>query len=174
MGRQPHHRNLLPPADCRCGRRFRRPAERVPHLPPFWPLPARRQSCWKTRTSRALSRASSPITSRQRKNTSSKSTPQKKRWKARTASSSPAPNAPIDTEEGFADAIDRCHAYLDAGADMLLINQLKTVEQAQRFAEEFPDVLAHVSGFEPVRRSGERRSSPISPTSASTSSRCTS
>lgn len=49
-------------------------------------------------------------------------------------------NVLIDTEEGFADAIDRCHAYLDAGADMLLINQLKTVEQARRFAEEFPDV----------------------------------
>ena len=60
-------------------------------LAAVWPLPARRQSCWKTRTSRDLSRASSPITSRRRKNTSSKSTPRKKRWKARTASSSPAP-----------------------------------------------------------------------------------
>ncbi len=49
-------------------------------------------------------------------------------------------NVLIDTEEGFADAIDRCHAYLDAGADMLLINQLKTIEQAKRFAAEFPDV----------------------------------
>lgn len=49
-------------------------------------------------------------------------------------------NVLIDTEEGFADAIDRCHAYLDAGADMLLINQLKTIEQAKRFAAEFPNV----------------------------------
>lgn len=49
-------------------------------------------------------------------------------------------NVLIDTEEGFADAIDRCHAYLDAGADMLLINQLKTMEQAKRFAAEFPNV----------------------------------
>lgn len=49
-------------------------------------------------------------------------------------------NVLIDTEEGFADAIDRCHAYLEAGADMLLINQLKTLEQAKRFAAEFPNV----------------------------------
>lgn len=49
-------------------------------------------------------------------------------------------NVLIDTEEGFADAIDRCHAYLETGADMLLINQLKTLEQAKRFAAEFPNV----------------------------------
>lgn len=49
-------------------------------------------------------------------------------------------NVLIDTEEGFSNAIERCHASLEAGADMLLINQLKTMEQAERFAKEFPDV----------------------------------
>lgn len=49
-------------------------------------------------------------------------------------------NVLIDTEEGFADAIDRCRGSLEAGADMLLINQLKTIEQAERIAKEFADV----------------------------------
>lgn len=49
-------------------------------------------------------------------------------------------NVLIDTEKGFADAIDRCHGALEAGADMLLINQLKTMEQVERFSKEFPGV----------------------------------
>ena len=48
-------------------------------------------------------------------------------------------NVLINTEEGFADAIRRMHAAKEAGADMLLINQLKTMEQAERFSREFPD-----------------------------------
>ncbi len=47
-------------------------------------------------------------------------------------------NVLIDTEEGWCDAITRCRAYKEAGADMLLINQLKTLEQAERMAREFP------------------------------------
>lgn len=49
-------------------------------------------------------------------------------------------NVLIDTEAGFQDAIARSKASLEAGADMLLINQLKTMEQAKRFSEIFPNV----------------------------------
>ena len=35
-------------------------------------------------------------------------------------------NVLINTEEGFQDAIERCRGSLEAGADMLLVNQLKT------------------------------------------------
>ena len=49
-------------------------------------------------------------------------------------------NVLINTEEGFQDAIERCRGSLEAGADMLLVNQLKTAEQAERFSKEFPDV----------------------------------
>lgn len=48
-------------------------------------------------------------------------------------------NVLIDTEEGFQEAIERCRGSWEAGADMLLINQLKTMEQVERFAKEFPD-----------------------------------
>lgn len=49
-------------------------------------------------------------------------------------------NVLIDTPEGLQDAIDRCRGSLEAGADMILINQLKTMEQAEIIAKEFPDV----------------------------------
>ncbi|MCF0238331.1 MAG: isocitrate lyase/PEP mutase family protein [Sphaerochaetaceae bacterium] len=50
-------------------------------------------------------------------------------------------NVLIDTEEGWNDAIARCKAYKEAGADMLLVNQLKTVEQGKKFSELFPNDL---------------------------------
>jgi len=49
-------------------------------------------------------------------------------------------NVLIQTEEGFLDAIKRCQVAVEAGADMLLVNQLKTLEQAKRFSDAFPDV----------------------------------
>ncbi len=48
-------------------------------------------------------------------------------------------NVLIDTPEGFQDAIDRCRGSLEAGADMILVNQLKTMEQARQLAEAIPD-----------------------------------
>lgn len=48
-------------------------------------------------------------------------------------------NVLINTEEGWNDALDRIKAYKTAGADMILVNQLKTMEQAKKFSEAFPD-----------------------------------
>ena len=52
-------------------------------------------------------------------------------------------NVLINTEEGFADAIDRCRGSLEAGADMLLINQLKTMNAADLYPLGFNLVTMH-------------------------------
>lgn len=49
-------------------------------------------------------------------------------------------NVMIDTEEGFQDAVARSKGSLEAGADMILFNQLKTMEQAKRVSEIFKGV----------------------------------
>lgn len=49
-------------------------------------------------------------------------------------------NVPIDTPEGMQEAVERCKGSLEAGADMILINQLKTMEQAQYISKQFPGV----------------------------------
>lgn len=49
-------------------------------------------------------------------------------------------NVLIDTEEGMQEAIARCRGAMEAGADMMMVCQLKTMEQAERISKEFPDV----------------------------------
>lgn len=40
--------------------------------------------------------------------------------------------------EGFEAALDRCHAYKRAGADIVFIDAIDTIDQMERFAGEFP------------------------------------